>query len=236
MDSIQDQEVPDSWGEEGGIAAALNAATGLYFSASWALNELYNYEVSQEPAHEIVKAFYINMLLMSGGQQSELTNPEPTLEQYWQNTEAKSGAFFSLACRSGARLACDKDYKVQNFAQFGHHLGLVVQLLDDFDDVRSPEGNGVSGQRPELARSLPAVFALEVSSPILRERLRKCLRDAPYNPTAAEEALNIIDASGASIYILAETERHKVLALESLENANPIFPAGDELTQLIHGL
>lgn len=236
MDSIQDQELDDPWQEVGGTAVALNAATGLYFSASWALNDLYKHRISQDAAHGIVKDFYNNLLLMSGGQQREITNPEPTIEQYWQTAEAKSGAFFSLACKGGARLGCSDLERVDKFARIGNHLGLVIQLLDDLDEVRSPDGDGVPGQKPGLARSLPAVYALEVSSTAKRARLREYLLDAPNNPTAAEEALKIIDASGASIYILAEIERHKTLALESLEITHPNQPAGDELAQLIHNL
>lgn len=236
MDSVQDHEIPDQWGKEEGITAALNAATGLYFSASWALNDLYNHGDSQKAAHDITKMFYKNLLIMSGGQQSELNHPEPTLDQYWKNAEAKSGAFFSLACRGGARLACDDIHRMDNFAHFGNHLGLVIQILDDLDEVRCPEWEGEPGQRSELARSLPAIFALEVSSPAQKARLRKFLRDAPHNPAAAEEALNIIDISGASTYILAETDRHKALALKFLENANPSCLAGDELKKLIRGI
>lgn len=236
MDNVQDHELPDQWWQDGGIAAAINAATGLYFSASWALNDLYNHGCAKRAATDIINMFYKDLLLMSGGQQSELTHPEPTLDQYWQNAEAKSGTFFRLACRSGARLACNDVLRLESFARFGNHLGLLIQLMDDLDEVHSPEWEGVPGQKPGLARSLPAVFAIEVSSPDQKVRLRNCLQAAPNDPFAAEEALNIIDASGASTYILAETERHKALALESLENANPISQARDELKQLIYRL
>jgi geranylgeranyl pyrophosphate synthase len=236
MDSIQDQEIHTSWREMGGVSAALNAATGLYFSASWALNDLYNHQSSQDAAHDVVKDFYQNLLLMSWGQQREITNPEPTLEQYWHNAEAKSGAFFSLACKGGARLGSSDLERVDKFARIGNHLGLVIQLLDDLDEVRSPEGDGVPGQKLGLARSLPAVYALDVSSTAKRALLRKYLVDAPHNPTAADEALKFIDASGASVYILAEIERHRALALEFLTIADPNQPAGDELSQLIHDL
>ena len=236
MDSIQDRELPPSWREMGGVSAALNAATGLYFSASWALNDLYNHQISQDAAHDIVKDFYQNLLLMSGGQQREITNPEPSIEQYWQNVEAKSGAFFSLACKGGARLGCSDLERVDKFARIGNHLGLVIQLLDDLDEVRSPDGDGVPGQKPGLERSLPAVYALEVSSKAKRALLRKYLVDAPHNPTSADEALKLIDASGASIYILTEIERHRALASEFLTSAHPNQPAGDELSQLLHNL
>ncbi|MCK5315557.1 MAG: polyprenyl synthetase family protein [Anaerolineales bacterium] len=236
MDSVQDQDVPDPWWDEQGTAAALNAASGLYFSASWALNDLYKHGASQEAALDIANKFYKSLLVMSGGQQSELTNPEPTLEQYWQNAEAKSGVFFSLACRSGARLAIDEVDRLENFAQFGQHLGLVIQLLDDFDEVRSPEGAGVPGQRPELARSLPAVFALEVSPPAQRARLREYLRVATIDPSAAESALDLIDTSGAATYMVAEIERHKAMASSFLENANPAYTAQEELLLLLQSL
>jgi geranylgeranyl pyrophosphate synthase len=236
MDSVQDQDMPDPWWEEQGPAAALNAATGLYFSASWALTNLYHQGTSQETAADIVKKFYESLMVMSSGQQRELTHPEPTIKKYWMSVEAKSGTFFSLACCGGARLATENPDMLENFGQFGHHLGVVIQLLDDLDDVRSPRGVGVPGQKPELARSLPAVYALEVSSPAQRARLRESLRSAPIDPSAAEKAMDIIDASGAGTFMIAEIERHKAIALESLENANPTSLAGEELKKLLHGL
>ena len=236
MDSVQDQDTPDPWWAEQGPAAALNAASGLYFSASWALNDLYNHDISHNTAADIVNNFYESLMVMSSGQQSELTTPEPTLEQYWQGVESKSGTFFYLACRGGARLATDETGRLENFGQFGHHLGLVIQLLDDLDDVRSPEGTGEPGQKPALARSLPVVYALEVFPTAQRKRLRELLRVAADDTLAAHQAIDLIDQSGAAIYIMAEVERHKALASKSLENTESISPAKEKLLSLLQGL
>lgn len=236
MDSVQDQDVPDPWWVELGPAAALNAASGLYFSASKTLGDLHNQLSSRDSADEIINNFYNSFLIMSSGQQRELSNPEPSLEQYWQNTEAKSGMFFALACRNGARLATDDVTRLENLGKYGHHFGLVIQVLDDLDDVRSPEGEESPGQRPELARSLPVVYAMEVSPPTQREHLRKCLALAPIDPKAAKEVLGIIDESGAALYMMTEIERHRKMAAISLDRAEAISPAKEELLLLLQSL
>lgn len=236
MDSVQDNDIPEQWWKELGPGAALSSASGLYFSACLALNDFYISGIPLDSANEIINDFFNSFLIMSSGQHQELTHNELTLEEYWKNAEAKTGIFFALACRSGARLATSDRIRIEHLSEFGIHLGLIIQLLDDLDDVRSPVGTETPGQKPELPHSLPVVYALEVIPPSKRVRLRECLRDAPTNSSAAQEALGIIDHSGAATYMIAMVDRQKELASEALKKANPSIPAGNELRQLIHSL
>lgn len=236
MDSVQDDDVPEPWWKELGPGAALNSASGLYFSACLALNDLYVNGIPLDSANEIISDFFNSFLIMSSGQHQEFTCNEPTLENYWKNAEAKTGIFFALACRSGARLATSDKNRIDHFSEFGIHLGLIIQLLDDLDDVRSPPGTETPGQKPELSRSLPVVYALEVISSTERERLRECLRDAPIDSSAAQEALGIIDNSGAVTYMMTVLDREKALAADALKNANPTHPAGEELSLILRDL
>ncbi len=105
MDSVQDQDEPDEWWQEKGPGAALAAASGLYFSGSFALDQLNRKEETAQAAPGVITDFYHTFLTMTSGQYQDLTAEAATLEDYWRQAASKSGAFFQLACLAGARLA-----------------------------------------------------------------------------------------------------------------------------------
>ena len=233
IDSVQDADDPQAWWIERGESVALSAFSGLYFSASLALKAMSLHPVTQAKADEIARDFYRAFLLMGSGQHADLTLPSLTLEQYWQQADTKSGIFFSLACRTGARLATAEKARLEAFASFGRHLGILIQITDDLDDIYPPKDAGVYGQRRPFARSLPVVYALEVYPAQQAGRLKDCLRDAPLIAAAAQEALGLVDQSGAAEYVSVVIEQHKSYALHALELAKPRQPAGDELAALV---
>jgi len=236
MDRVQDGDPPEAWWAGLGAGAALSAASGLYFSASLVLNELYEEPATRPLAGAIAQDFFCTFLTMTSGQYADLTLGDVNLEQYWRIAESKSGGFFALACRAGARLGGADEGMVQAYGRFGCHLGLLVQIKDDLDEVRPPDEGGLAGQRRALGRALPAVYALEVLPAPERQRLKACLRQAPQQAEAAQEALRLLDQCGAGLYVLSEMERHKALALQALAEATPLSPAGDELAALVQNL
>lgn len=221
MDKIQDRDEPDPWWQELGSGAALSAATGLYFSASSALSNLIHHPVNPAAAPKIIKDFYDRFLVMTSGQYSEFADPYPSLERYWQLAGAKSGEFFALATRSAARLATSDGEILDNFERFGFHLGMLIQIRDDLDDVRPPEERSVYGQRGEMARSLPVIFAFSVLQPQDCDQLKKNLANAPDDPQAAGEVIRLLNQSNAALYIAAELEHHRQSAQEALQQVVP---------------
>jgi geranylgeranyl pyrophosphate synthase len=219
MDKVQDQDEPDPWWKEAGSGAALSTATGLFFSASLALNNLYHHPVNPKAAPQIVKDFYNCFLVMASGQYSEFTDPFPSIERYWKRAAAKSGGFFALACRSAARLVSDDSVRLGGFERYGYHLGLIIQIRDDLDDVRPPAEKAAYGQRKEISGSLAVVYALSVLPSQDRKHLQQLLREAPSDSAAAGEVIGLLNQSNASLYIVTEIERHRQLALESIQQA-----------------
>jgi geranylgeranyl pyrophosphate synthase len=233
LDSVQDADEPGAWWVSQGASVALSAFSGLYFSASLALNALAQHPAHHAQAAEINEDFFNTFLVMGSGQHADLTRPSLSLEQYWQQADTKSGAFFSLACRSGARLATSDSDTLTEYSQFGSHLGLLIQITDDLEDVLPPQGTGIYGQRSQFSRSLPVVYALEVLPLQQRERLKLCLQAALIDAEAAQEAVSLVDQSNAASFIMIEIERHKQAALQSLERANPLPPAREALAKII---
>ena len=233
LDSVQDADEPDAWWVEQGTSIALSAFSGLYFTASLALNAISKHSTNRAKAAEINEDFFTTFLIMGSGQHADLTRASLNLERYWQQAETKSGAFFSLACRSGARLATNDPDTLLVYSQFGYHIGLLIQITDDLEDVFPPQGTGIHGQRSQFSRSLPVVYALDVLPQQQREQLELCLQVAPTNAEAAQEAVSLVDQSNAAAYVMIEIERHKLEALQNLERAKPHSPAGDALARMI---
>ena len=232
LDKIEDRDQPDPWWANTGEGVAANAASGLYFTASLLLDGLYSREETRDLAREIVVDFYQTLLSMSSGQHRDLTTPEPNLEEYWQIAAAKSGEFFSLACRSGARLATKEPARIQRFSDFGLHLGIILQIMDDLEDLKDLQATA-GGNPIEIGSSLPVVYLLSVSPPEEQIAIRQKLGLISSDDRVSEEILNKIGQAGAGLYILAEIERHRTQALIALDQANPDPETQDELIRLL---
>ena len=196
MDGIEDGDTPGAewaWLSPG---MAVNAASGLYFSASLMLNNLQKNPRFRGIADELIGDFYRGFLAMCSGQHRDLANPRPTLEEYWEIGASKSGAFFAIASRLGARLATEDAERLQGFHDFGVQLGLLVQILDDIDDLQKAP---TLEQWEDLYKTLPVIYALE-----------------------HEELLDLIDASGAVPFLLTEYERQRKKADSALQRARPV--------------
>jgi geranylgeranyl pyrophosphate synthase len=234
MDSVQDGDAPDPWWAEQGPGMALSVATGLFFSASLALNRFRALDSQEQASAEVVKDFYQSFLYMSSGQYLDLLQAQPSLEEYWQIAAAKSGVFFSLACRTGARLAIAERARVDSFSHFGKHLGLLIQIRDDLEDLMADPKDQADQRLLATSRSLPVAYALQVSSPDVRSRLLDCLQRSPKDDQAAREAWDLVEESGAALYVVAELERHRTQALQALEQAQASPPARERLKGLVN--
>jgi geranylgeranyl pyrophosphate synthase len=229
MDKVQDQDDPEPWWQDLGPGAALSVATGLYFSASLALHQIDYHPDTRAAAQEIVAEMYNSFLVMSSGQYRELITPQPSLEQFWENIAAKSGRFFATACRAAARIVTQERQRLDDFERYGHHLGMLIQIRDDLDDIQPPSDRAAYGQRREIARSLPVVYAQSVLPPADGEHLRECLGLASQDELAAGEVIRLLDKSNAALYLVTEMERHRQIALEAILRAAEPSPARDAL-------
>lgn len=238
MDKIEDIDYLDSSWEAISPGVLLNAASGLYFSASLTLSNLFLNPVTALAAHAVEKIFFENFLVMSVGQHRDLVSGEPNLDQYWDIASEKSGAFFGLACHAGARLAVDNQNLISVFKQYGYHLGMLIQILDDLEDIFFMQEAPERINQVSLCKSLAVVFALGVLTGSEKERLRICLKDAHANNEARAEMFELLDKSGSVIYILAEIEKHRKKAIESIQKASicgsEVEPLVGFVQELVH--
>ena len=219
MDSVEDQDQLDPWWEELGPGTAASAATGLYFTATLALNRLDVLLSERETPRELRAGILNRFLVMCSGQHLDLVQTQPILEQYWQIAGAKSGAFFALACWAGARLATDHSDILEGFDQFGFETGLLIQILDDLMEFRYMASSPEKKKVRSLRRSLPVVYTLEVCSEEERNRLNGLFVADYLLPEHIEEIVAAIEGNGGVLYMLMELDRHRQLALDGLKRA-----------------
>lgn len=236
MDKVQDQDEPDPWWKDLGPGIALSTATGLFFSASLALNLLAQNPLARSIAAEISEDFNRRLLWMADGQYHELTGPPHTLDQYWVRAEAKSGFLFSLACKNGARLATSDPDILSKFEQLGLLIGLLIQIADDLEDVLPATGSNVPGQRKELAYSLPAIYTLSVAPADQQAQLNKLLSSAKTDPDAATEAIRLMNVAGATTYVLFELNRLSHQANQTIQIITTPGAARHQLNELVDKL
>lgn len=231
MDSLEDQDEPDEWWAERGPGAALNAATGLFFSASLALQELHQLPLAQRAAQETISLALQPFLRMSSGQYADFTSPPQTLDEYWRIAAAKSGEFFALACEAGARLASNRPETLDGFRQFGMNVGLLVQMADDLADYRDLIRGLGPADTKSLGASLPGVYLRTVSAVQVSERFESLLHVC--GDDARQELVHILDENGAGVYLSAEMEMRRSLAAKGLEAAAASGTAHDALLRLL---
>jgi geranylgeranyl pyrophosphate synthase len=236
MDAVEDGDRPDNWWAQSRVGVALNAASGLYFTASLFLNRLFDVEQTRPAARAILEDFHTSLLTMCSGQHRDLTEPEPTLEQCWQIAAAKSGVFFGLACRSGARLAIKEAQRCEAFGRFGQAFGVLVQVGDDLEELQALQTGAGAENGAALRRSLAVAYSLEVLQPFEKSCLADALKAAVHDPEAARTAYEQIRASGARLYLTTEIERLRNQALQALEDAGACQPARTSLAQIVSRL
>ena len=236
MDSVEDRDEPADWWAESGPGMAISAATGLYFSASLALNRLDAVIGDARTASDVRAEMLKKFLEMSAGQHLDLTHPQPSLDVYWRIAQSKSGAFFSMACWAGARLATHQPSVLEGYRQFGTAAGLLIQVLDDLHDYLELSQAGDLGAGLDLRRSLPAVFVREVVPESIREKLDGLLSKAQKSPAAAGEIIQMIEQYGGVLYVHTELDKLRMQALAGLDQADARPPARSGLESLLDEL
>ena len=234
FDSIEDQDQLDDNLAQWGPGVNINIATGLVLSASSMLNSLSQREHTREFAHELGQDFFESILTMASGQHSDLVSGQLELKQWYEIAEAKSGSFFSLACRSGAWLGTSDPDKINCYSDYGFHLGMMLQILDDLEDLKpayEPE-NPIMVEGIDC--SLAVAYALEVLPDDQGHQLLKWIKSGSQEINTVNNVITILDGCGATLYVQAELDRHRNLGLTSLEKVDSKSPASVQLAEFLN--
>lgn len=217
-----------------GLPQAVNAGDALF-----ALAGLSSYRLL-ELGHDASIVLRVQQLLdescldLTRGQYLDLSfdaQAANVLERYLEMIKNKTASLVAASAAAGAMSAGASDNAVRAYKDFGQHLGLAFQILDDVlgtwgseDSMGKPVGADVESRKP----SYPPMYALENSPDF--HRLWSDLE------ASNEEVLAALDDSGARNAAHEAASRQTSLAFDSLASAKPTEPAASELRKLADGL
>ena len=174
------------------------------------------------------------------GQADDLTfetRLDVTFADYLAMASGKTSALLSCSAAIGAALVGADRAAISGLADFGEHLGLAFQLVDDLLGlVGEPEvtGKPVLSDLRSRKKTAPLLLALESGGPGT-DRLREHLAGTgdPGQQTLRELA-DIVVALGGAEATSAEIARRIRLAEESLANVDLTNGARDDLIAAAH--
>jgi geranylgeranyl pyrophosphate synthase len=233
MDSVEDADEPHPWWEKIGASGALNTATGLFFCANLLLNRLHEKNIHPEKVSQITNLFNQQLFVMCSGQHFDLTIQQKSLSDYWKIASQKSGGFFALACVTGASLGTLPTEKLDFYNSFGLHLGILIQIMDDLEDwhavIHHHESQPIVDR---ISNTLPIIYANEVLPEKELETLNGLISGSREDERRLSDLIELVDDTGASVYILAEMQKQFELAEQALNST----VGEEEATGLLHYL
>jgi len=141
------------------------------------------------------------------------TELDPRQATYFAIVEDKTASLFAWAARAGAAIAGASEAHVQALGEFGGHVGVAFQLVDDLLDYEGDPaltGKNLHTDLREGKLTLPLILAVE-RNPALRDELglaRDLDRDAAARLVAAVHSLR----TGEEVRALADRETARALA------------------------
>jgi geranylgeranyl pyrophosphate synthase len=213
----------------------VNVATGLLFVTQLALGEL---AVQGEESHLVLRlsrALDRAVLRACAGQHSDLVsrgrpmNIDP--ETWLEIAHAKSGELLGWAAWAGALVAGASEHDLACYHQFGSHLGVLLQVADDFNGIWHPEGSSdLAAGHP----SLPICYAFSVTQAREREHLKSLFEQTIQGDEMAKVRLRqLLTDVGAQVYLLTVARVQHQQAAAALGNARCLPSAGRQLTALL---
>lgn len=230
LDDVEDGESKPA------SAEVVSFATGLLFAASLTLRESLALGVSGDRVLRLEQAFHRAGLRACAGQHADLiagqsgtggADPDTWLEI----ARDKSGRLLGWAAWAGALVAGADESTLSSYHDYGCHLGVLLQVADDFNGVWSPDSTC------DLATGhpiLPVCYALHVAEGKERDRLEVLLGRAAQGDRAAEaQAQQLLIDLGAQGYTLVVAKVQHQHAVLSLRRAGCVSPADQRLVALL---
>lgn len=215
---VVDDLVDDEWSIETVTQArAINASAGLVWLAQRSTAHLARC-LGPERAWRISNLLAHGYLDACAGEDLDLlleAAMEVTEEMAHDMTRRKSGSLVAMACRIGAAVATDDSGLIETLGQFGCHVGLAAQILNDLAGINSENPTRGSDLRRKK-KTLPVTYALRCAQEEGVEQLLAWYQGIPNGDTTTEQDIaSIIRELGGLHYgwVVADTHRREALAL-----------------------
>lgn len=178
--------------------ATIHAIHGInrgILSGDALLIKSYQYFEDLEPIlfKKCLQLFSETGLQICEGQQMDVnfeTQENVSFEEYTQMITYKTGVLSAAALKMGAMIAQTTEQDAEALYQFGKHLGIAFQMMDDYLDVfgAADFGKRKAGDIYENKKTILYLFAMENAD----EQQRNTLLHQYSNKSDSEEKVNVI--------------------------------------------
>jgi len=146
-------------------------------------------------------------------------NPDVSEDKYMEVIHNKTAMLFEAASHTGALLAGADTDQEQTLRDYGKHLGLAFQLVDDLLDYQGNAdemGKNVGDDLAEGKPTLPLIYAMTKGSADEKQLIRQAIRKGGLDDLPA--ILDIVKRSGALEYTMDQAKAQAQSALDCLEH------------------
>ncbi len=159
--------------------------------------------------------------IISEGEVQQLVNAkDPSVDEanYLEVIYKKTAALFEAACETSAVLCGASESQRKALKQYGYHLGLAFQLVDDALDYEGNAeelGKNVGDDLAEGKPTLPLIFAMREGSEQQAQAIEAAIREA--DASQLESVVAIVKDTGAIQYTHDSAAEQVRLAIEQLQ-------------------
>lgn len=212
FDDIEDGDADDP-------AADLNLATGVLTTVPLLLATL---DAPLAEIQQLTQAAQRAVLVAGAGQHADLlagrVDAAASDPDRWLTiARAKSGALLGWAAWAGALVGGAAPATLDQARSYGEHLGVLLQIADDFVGIWRPERmSDLTARR----LSLPVCYALSVVAPEDRAALSTLLDRASDDAHSQSAARQRLIELGAQVYMAVTArifQQHALAALREIE-------------------
>ncbi|MEQ1530954.1 MAG: polyprenyl synthetase family protein, partial [Methylococcales bacterium] len=144
-------------------------------------------------------------------------NPETTEEKYLEVIARKTAILFSAATRLSAVISGAPREVEENLAQYGQHLGIAFQLIDDALDYKASQeelGKNLGDDLAEGKPTLPLIYAIQKGSAEQANTIINAIKQG--NRDAFNEVYAIVQNTNAIEYTEQRANDEAQKAIETL--------------------
>lgn len=165
-------------------------------------------------------------------QLTNCNNPDTSETIYYEIIRRKTAKLFEVATQLGALLSSTEDKHITALRDYGHHLGLAYQLIDDaLDYNQSPEqtGKNVGQDLSEGKTTLPLIHAMRNGTPSEVKLLRHAIQKGSSKNLA--DIIGIIESTKAIQYT-ADAAKSEIQRAKAALSHIPSSPSSGALYTL----
>lgn len=145
-------------------------------------------------------------------------NPDISEQDYYEVIHKKTAVLFEAACETAAVLAGAEPSARQQLRQYGYHLGLAFQLVDDALDYQGDAatlGKNVGDDLAEGKTTLPLLRAMERGSKAQADVIRAAIKGG--DSSALEAIVAIVNSTDSADYTMDAARKHVTAAIDCLQ-------------------